>query len=444
MTPAQSSPTSNKENASPASSSLSRPKLTPKRPVAKTSKAAAKEAPFTPEPTKTTKSGNAITVLASPSASITASSGLKLKLRGLQAALHEYDESRSQTPSITSSHASVVRRKRAANEIDHEDGTDSDTELSRVDQEMSNAAEIMMQLLAGITFTKAPAQNKPVALAKTSIKIKKQKIHHRVVADEDDDAMFEAGHDEDSDDDAGPQLSLFTPLMKRNARILDPAKPEHATLIANAPKAGSEYYDSDADDVAGDVKDTSKPHLFRNVVWGSHATDMTSSDFPTEPEFTQFVPGRFELLPDGTVSDQKAKLIVKLTDKNGRKHIFTNPPPRDWHNQEAITALNKRTVQQIRRNTNVRFREVVQAYVAEERKFILANLTAGKPTNGWKAFVDAFNAQFEGEVLQGVSGSRPYRSHSSLTKEVERFGAKYYAKGLVPMVAAKKSKVKKE
>jgi hypothetical protein len=402
---------------------------------------------MTPEPTNTTESGNAISITSSPSASLTTPSGLKIKLRGIQAALQEYNEARSQTPSVTSSNASVMRRKRTAHEIDNPDGTNSETEFefSQVYQEMKNAAEIMMQLQAGITFDKAPAHIKPETPAKAPSKVKKRKVNHRAVADEDDDdTMFEAGHENNSDGDTGPQLSLFTPIMKRNARILDPANAEHAALIANATKVGSEYYDSDADDVAGHVKDTNKPHLFRNVTWGSYATDMTTPDFPTEPEFTQFVPGRFELLPDGTVCDQKSKLIIKLTDKNGRKRIFTNPPPRDWHNQEAITALNKRTVQQIRRNTNVRFREVVQAYVVEERQWILANLTAGKPTNGWKAFVEAFNGRFEGKVLQGVSGPRPYRSHSSLTKEVERFGAKFYAKGLVPVVMEKKRRAKKE
>ncbi|KAF2130538.1 hypothetical protein P153DRAFT_338431 [Dothidotthia symphoricarpi CBS 119687] len=229
-------------------------------------------------------------------------------------------------------------------------------------------------------------------------------------------------------------LSLMTPVMKRNKRILNLDKAEHTRLVANATKVGAEYYDSDESDVAGPVKDTTKPHLFRNVRWGAHATDYSDdAQFPTEPEFTQFVPGRFELQPDNTVADQKAKLIVKLTDIHGKKRIFANPPPRDWNDQVAITALNKRTVQQIRRNTHVRFRDVVVAYVAEERKWILDNLTNGKPTNGWKRFVDEFNAKFEGKVIEHVGKARPFRTHSSLTKEVERFGAKWYSKGLVPV-----------
>ncbi|KAI4908175.1 hypothetical protein J4E90_008799 [Alternaria incomplexa] len=242
---------------------------------------------------------------------------------------------------------------------------------------------------------------------------------------------------------AQPPLPISAPTMKRNKRILDPKRADHAALIATAAKAGNEYYDSDVGDVAGDVKDTTKPELFRNVTWGAYATDYADDDnFKANPEFTQFVPGRFELLADGTAFDQKHKLVVKLLDKNGKKRIFANPPPRNWASQEAITALNKRTVQQIRRNTSVRFREVVQAYVAEERKWILANLTAGKPTKGWKAFVEAFNQTFGGKILAGTAGARPLRSHSSLTKEVERFGADFYMKGRVPVTA--KKVVKKE
>ncbi|KAF1831730.1 hypothetical protein BDW02DRAFT_467999, partial [Decorospora gaudefroyi] len=231
------------------------------------------------------------------------------------------------------------------------------------------------------------------------------------------------------------QRDVVAPAMKRNQRILDPTKTEHAAMLAGASKAGAEYYDSEAEELPGGVKDTTRPDLFRNVAWGTFATDFSKDEeFVAEPAFTQFVPGRFELLPDGTVRDQKEKLVVKLLDKNGKKRIFANPPPRDWASQEAITALNKRTVQQIRRNTRVRFREVVQAYVAEERAWILANLEGGKPAKGWKKFVEEFNECFEGKVLVGTAGARPYRSHSSLTKEVERFGD-FYGKGLVPVPA---------
>ncbi len=238
----------------------------------------------------------------------------------------------------------------------------------------------------------------------------------------------------DASKDGNVQFSLVTPVLKRHNRILDPARPEHAKLISTAVKAGPDYYDSDADDLPGRVKDTTKPHLFRNVAWGSQATDLANADeFSSAPDFSQFVPGRFELLPDGTVKDQKSKLVIKLIDKVGRPRIFVNPPPRDWNNQEAITALNKRSVQQIRRNTNVRFREVVQAYIPQERRWILSQLANGKPKKGWKAFVADFNKQFADTVVPGVAGSRPHRSHSSLTKEVERFSA-IYAKGRVPVL----------
>lgn len=158
---------------------------------------------------------------------------------------------------------------------------------------------------------------------------------------------------------------------------------------------------------------------------------LSPSSALTNVPSTQFVPGRYERLPDNTASDQKQKLLIRFTDSTGRQRIFTNPPPVDWNDQAAITALNKRTVQQIRRNTAVRFREVVEPYVEMERKWILEHLEQGKPKGGWKKFVDGFNETFEGVEIEGAKGLRPKRSHSSLTKEVERFG-KEYAKGKVP------------
>lgn len=98
-------------------------------------------------------------------------------------------------------------------------------------------------------------------------------------------------------------------------------------------------------------------------------------------------------------------------------------------------------MQQIRRNTSVRFREVVEPYVKAERVWILAHLTDGKPTSGWKKFVDAFNREFEGRLLAGCKVTRPERSHSSLTKEVERFGT-MYAKGVVPKTVSQGMSVK--
>lgn len=69
---------------------------------------------------------------------------------------------------------------------------------------------------------------------------------------------------------------------------------------------------------------------------------------------------------------------------------------------------------------------MVQIYVEEKRRWILANLSAGKPTKGWKRFVAQFNEAFEGKTLVGTAGIRPYRSHSSLTKEVERLGGEVW------------------
>jgi hypothetical protein len=228
------------------------------------------------------------------------------------------------------------------------------------------------------------------------------------------------------------EIVLVQPTMKRKDRIVDPRKPEDAALVAAATKAGTDIYDSDADLPNAELKGVKKRDLFRNVAWGPAARDFADDgSFPVNPEFTQFVPGRWERLLDGSVADQKRKLLVKLTDKNGEKRIFANPPPTDWANQEAITILNKRTVQQIRRNTETRFREVVVPYVLEERRWIAANLQHGKPAGTWDRFVTAFNGQFEGRVVAGSSEPRPARTMSSLCKEVERFGA-HYGKGLVP------------
>ncbi|KAF1957103.1 hypothetical protein CC80DRAFT_561610, partial [Byssothecium circinans] len=234
-------------------------------------------------------------------------------------------------------------------------------------------------------------------------------------------------------------ITLMQPIMKRKSRIVDENSPVDAALIAAATKAGPDIYDSGAEEDTAPLKGTAKPELFRNVVWGPTATNLRAPDdeFPSHPVFTQFVPGRWERQPDGTILDQKFKLVVKLTDHKGAKRIFANAPPKDWNSQEAITTLNKRTVQQIRRNTEIRFREVVVAYVEEERRWILAHLHKGRPVTNWKQLVRNFNEQFEGKTLEGVEGVRPARSHSSLTKEVERFGKEFYAKGLVPVIKEK-------
>ena len=51
--------------------------------------------------------------------------------------------------------------------------------------------------------------------------------------------------------------------------------------------------------------------------------------------------------------------------------------------------------------------------------------------------MEGFNREFEGNGVAGVEGVRPKRSHSSLTKEVERFGG-IYRKGEVPRVGGRK------
>lgn len=248
----------------------------------------------------------------------------------------------------------------------------------------------------------------------------------------------------ESENESLQQPVLAQTTVKRSERILDATNPEHAQLIAAATKIGTEYYDSDADDLPGPVKGIIKSHLFRNVTWGVYATDMSNNkEFPTSPTFRQFVPGRFERLADGSAADQKAKLVVKLTDSNGKKHIYANPPPHDWNNQEAISALNKRTFQQIRRNTAVRFRARVPEYIAIERQWILANLTAGKPTHGWKRLVADFNKQVGGKLVSGSTVPRPSRTQSSLSKEIGRFGAEFYGKGLVPVFAETIKKTQK-
>ncbi|KAH9882188.1 hypothetical protein J1614_001360 [Plenodomus biglobosus] len=399
---------SSKHNASLKTHVSPRLKLSLKRPSEK----AAPKTPFTMSTPATTDTGDN-----TGSSSGTSRSGLKLKLRCIRSALRE---SLPHAPSFSPPVAGV---KRPALLSFAEDVDETDSEID---------------IMPKRSFGKHTVKHVDVQYTNraSSYRNKRAKVADEVSIKVEDEAMFDAGDEEEA-----PSFSLLTPALKRNMRILDPGYAPHAQLIANATKVGPEYYDSDAEDVPGVAKGTGKPHLFRNVNWGSYVTDMSNdADFVKEPEFTQFVPGRFELLPDGTVSDQKGKLVIKLLDKSGRKRVFANPPPRDWNNQEAITALNKRTVQQIRRNTDVRFREVVLAYLPEERRWILANLTAGKPTQGWKAFVKAFNERFEGKVVAGANGTRPYRSHSSLTKEVERFGPQFYTKGLVPAPVRKTKK----
>ena len=89
------------------------------------------------------------------------------------------------------------------------------------------------------------------------------------------------------------------------------------------------------------------------------------------------------------------------------------------------------------------FRDVVAPYVKQEREWILKHLDAGKPRDGWKRFVDAFNRKFKGKVLDKKGPPRPERSHSSLTKEVERF-AGVYSQGGIPETASQGKAVGKK
>lgn len=129
-----------------------------------------------------------------------------------------------------------------------------------------------------------PTVEQPVKCT-ASRKAKRVKIIHED-SDYDDDAMFDAV-DEQSSPNSSPnsRLILSSNVLKRAERILDPTNPKHAKLIAAAPKASSEFYDSEADELPGSVKETNKPHLFRNVKWGSLASDYSNpEDFTTEPE----------------------------------------------------------------------------------------------------------------------------------------------------------------
>ncbi|KAF2706314.1 hypothetical protein K504DRAFT_338534, partial [Pleomassaria siparia CBS 279.74] len=231
-------------------------------------------------------------------------------------------------------------------------------------------------------------------------------------------------------------LSLITPAMGRRSRIVNTSKPEDAALIQQSTKAGPEYYDSDAEDLPGPVKGVSKPELYRNVQWGSAAT--CDQGYEDSVPHSQLVPGRWERQPDGTLLDQKFKLLVKFVDTDGHKKVYTNPPPKDWNDQAAISALNKRIAQQWRRGSNFRFRPVVTTYSQTERAWILENLgDDGRPKQSQSQFVEDFNERFMGKVVAGEL--RGYRTCSSLTKELERFKPQYKA-GVVPVPAARRAK----
>ncbi|KAJ4295553.1 hypothetical protein N0V90_007566 [Kalmusia sp. IMI 367209] len=318
-----------------------------------------------------------------------------------------------------------------------EQATVSQANVSQVSGDEMEIALILAGMKSG-----GPSDNAVTATVSDGPASKKLKIKHS--SEDESKATFANPGADANSAPARNSVTLVQSTMTRKARIVCPSNPADAALIASAAKAGTDIYDSDVEDLAGEIDSstTHKPELFRNVKWGSAATITDSSpdeDFPTQPDFIQFVPGRWERLVDGTIYDQKNKLIVKLTSKDGKKMMFKNPPPKDWTDQKAITCLNKRVSQQIRRNTSVRFRPVVESYVYEERVWISAHLKDGKPPSGWKQFVAEFNLKFAGATLDGMTDPRPIRSHSSLTKEVERFGKEFYAKGKVPVTKEKKA-----
>lgn len=237
---------------------------------------------------------------------------------------------------------------------------------------------------------------------------------------------------------------LVEPTMTTKQRVVDEVK--DAALISTSQKASKDIYDSDAEDDPAVLTSVKHPEWYRNVKWGSAAylgSGYYKEDEPFEATtFTQFVPGRWERMPDGTLRDQKEKCIIKLVNKDGKRMIFRNAPPKDWNHQPSLTAMNKRSVQQIRRNTKVRFRAVVTPYVQAEREWILKNLDKqSKPIKGWTRFVHEFNSAFAGKVVEGSDEPRHARSKSSLTKEVERFAKEFYSKGNIP---SPQSKVKQQ
>jgi hypothetical protein len=236
---------------------------------------------------------------------------------------------------------------------------------------------------------------------------------------------------------------LVTREMKRKDRIVNPEDPNDAALIAKSTKASKDIYDSDAELEEGEIgRNILHKDLFLNVRWGPYAYEKDDEEFVQTLEDDTLIPGRWERLPDGTLRDQKAKLVVKVIDEHGNKKIFRNEPPKDWNNQTAISILNKRILQQVRRNTNVRRRDLVVPYERFEREWISKNLTKeAKPRKGWTQFVREFNREFKGKEFPNVEGKRPERTKSSLTKEVDRFREEY-AKGKVPDLISSKDKRK--
>lgn len=184
---------------------------------------------------------------------------LKLRLRGMQGILHNRIKSVDNIPR----QPNLLSSKRTSHEafFDEDDDTDSEIDIMPPKRNLD-------------------AQRAPKHPARRTLPTKKHKVTHL-------DSDYT---DSDSDSGALPTSSaepliLSSTVLKRAERMLDPNNREHAALIAAAPKAGRDYYDSDGDELPGPVKETSKPHLFRNVKWGSLAHDYSDpTAFPTEPE----------------------------------------------------------------------------------------------------------------------------------------------------------------
>jgi hypothetical protein len=234
--------------------------------------------------------------------------------------------------------------------------------------------------------------------------------------------------------------------MNGSDRALNPKDEELARRTNTVTWAGADYYDDDlTKDLSGNIEGLKMPDLFRNVAWGPYTTNKSNdTEFPTSPTFRKLVPGRLARRPDGSIIDQKSKLVVKLTDAYGRKRIFTSPPPRDWRNERAISILNKRIAYQIRRSTEVERRAHWSEYTVVERTWIRDNLIAGQPPNGYTLLATEFNKRFADKILEKGTHPRPTRTRLALRREVVRYRPDFYSKGLVPMVFKKAKAVQEE
>src|SRR5690242_18186714 len=186
----------------------------------------------------------------SPSSS--ASSGLKIQLRGIQGALKEYNDFQA---------AFSTARKRTPHQAALDDIDDTDSEIDIIPPSRKVAQPAVYKPFAETPSVKTfTAVVTPATVPRiTSRKTKKVRtILHEDSDYAGDDAAFGAG-DEGGSPTVAPDSHhiLSSNILKRSERILDPTNAEHAKLIAAASKAGPEYYDSDADELPGNVKDTS-------------------------------------------------------------------------------------------------------------------------------------------------------------------------------------------